>query len=188
MAAPLSKDLIRALPVSKVSLLAGDVFFCAGTDLVSRAIQAATKSPWSHCGVVWPVPEIEGVLFLEAVERYGVRLSPASKYVAAVDGKLYDGPVIFARCQGISPDKARAMLAFGCQQLTDPYSTIEDVRIEERIALGIGRNKPSDGWICSELAAACLGAAGHRVPTRHGYVTPADLWADPEITLLGRGA
>ena len=188
MAAPLSKDQIAALPVSKSALLAGDLFFCAGTDAASRTIQAATKSSWSHCGVVWPVPEIAHVLFLEAVERYGVRLSPASKYLLPVDGKLYDGLVVFARCQRISPEKAKAMLAFGCGQLTDPYSTLEILRIGERILLGIGRKSVSDGWICSELAAACLQAAGHCVPRQHGYVTPADLWADPDISFLGRGA
>jgi hypothetical protein len=188
MASPLSPAQIQALPLTSVTLKTGDLFFCAGSSAGSKIIEDFTRSPWSHCGVVWVTAEIGRVLFLEAVERYGVRLSPASKYLTPVNGKLYDGPVVFARSSVVTPAGATAMLQFGCDQLTDPYSTREVIRIGARIALGIGRARPEDGWICSELAAACLRAAGPVVASQHGYVTPADLWADPTVSLLGRAA
>jgi len=188
MASPLSQAQIQALPVTSVPLKTGDLFFCAGTSAESRIIEDFTRSPWSHCGVVWVTAEVGHVLFLEAVDRYGVRLTPASKYLTAVNGELYDGPVLFARSSTVTPAGTKAMIQFGCDQLTDPYSTREIIRIGARIALGIGRAKPEDGWICSELAAACLRSAGHVVATEYGYVTPADLWSDVAVSLLGRAA
>lgn len=186
MSSSLSEAQIQALPVTNVPLRTGDLFFCAGTRAGSKVIEDFTRSPWSHCGIVWATTELGRVLFLEAVEHYGVRLTPVSKYLITVNGELYDGPVVLARSSAVTPAGAKAMIQFGCDQLTDPYSTREIIRIGARIALGIGRAKLEDGWICSELAAACLRAAGHIVPTEQGYVTPADLWSDPTVSLLGR--
>ena len=188
MLSSLSQAQILALSVTSVPLRSGNLFFCAGTSAGAKVIEDFTRSPWSHCGVVWVTDEVGRVLFLEAVEHYGVRLSPASKYLSLVDGELYDGPIVFARSSAVTPAGAQAMLQFGCDQLTDPYSTREILRIGARIVLGIGRARKKDGWICSELAAACLRAAGHVVAAEQGYVTPADFWSDPMVSLLGRAA
>lgn len=188
MSSPLSEAQIQALPVTSIPLRTGDLFFCAGTRAGAKVIEDFIRSLWSHCGIVWVTAEVGRVLFLKAVERYGDRLIPASKYLTAVNGELYDGPVVLARSSAATSAGAKSMMQFGCDQLTDPYSTWEVIRIGARIALGIGQARQEDGWICSELVAACLRAAGHLVPTEQDYITPADVWLDPTVSLLGKAA
>ena len=76
MAEPLTLTELQRLPVTPYSevrprLQSGDLLFCAGRYLVSRAIQVATKSPWSHVGIVFHIGSIDRKLLLESVEDVG---------------------------------------------------------------------------------------------------------------------
>jgi hypothetical protein len=170
-------------------LRSGDLFFASGDYLISQAIRTFTKSPWSHVGLIFMLPEFDRVLLLESVEDTGVRFAPVSKYLEDYkNGKPYDGYLVFARMNRVTPDWVVKMADFGCDELTRPYDEAEIAEIAARIALGIGRKQSgSHAYICSELVAACFKAAGYEFASRTpGFVTPEDIWIDDNVSFLTR--
>jgi hypothetical protein len=193
MADHLDEALVAGLPVESYAtvrprLASGDLFFCSGNYLVSRAIRRFTESPWSHVGVVLVAREIDRVLLLESVEDVGVRLAPVSKYLTDYDaGRPYDGLLAFARTTAATPEAVRAAAAFGCDELTRPYDKEEIGRIVARIALGIGRGHAQDrAYICSELVYECFKQAGYEFSHADDFVAPEDIWRDASVSLLAR--
>lgn len=173
----------------RTKLRSGDLFFASGNYPISKAIRTFTQSPWSHVGLIFVLKEIDRVLLLESVEDTGVRFAPVSKYLVDYkNGTPYDGYLVFARMNLVTPEWTIKMADFGCDELTRPYDEAEIAEIAARIALGIGRKQDGDhAYICSELVAACFKAAGYEFATKTtGFVTPEDIWVDKNVELLVR--
>src|SRR4051794_39918589 len=101
MADHLEREEVVAIPVEayadvRARLRSGDLLFCSGNYLLSRAIRKSTRSPWSHVAVVLAIREIDRVLLLESVEDVGVRLAPVSSYLDDyAGGQPYEGLLVF---------------------------------------------------------------------------------------------
>jgi hypothetical protein len=194
MAEHMDRDAIDRLPRRNYdtdlrdTLKSGDLMFASGNYLVSKAIQACTKSPWSHVGIVFYLKSIDRMLLLESVEDMGVRFAPLRKYLKDYeDGKPYEGSVVLARCKDTTAKVAEALAAFGIDELTRPYDNAEIGVILSRITLGIGKKKRDREYICSELVYECFSYAGKKFAyNKGGYISPEDIWIDPNVSLVGR--
>jgi uncharacterized protein YycO len=194
MAEILTAAALAKLPASEYEtvvrpqLRPGDLMFASGRYLVSRAIQVATGSAWSHVGVIFPLPSVDRVLLLESVEDMGVRFAPLSKYLYDYEnGQRYRGEIVIARCHGFDPAALAKLAGFGIDELTRPYDRDEIAKIVARIALGKGRSKRDREYICSELVWECFDRAGKTFRyNEKGFVSPEDLWRDDSVELLHR--
>jgi hypothetical protein len=193
VAEPLTLTEVERLPVTPYAevrplLKSGDLLFAAGRYLVSRAIQAATKSPWSHVGIIFHVGTFDRKLLLESVEDAGVRMAPLTKYLHDYDrGKPYDGAVVLARFQVLNPEMVTRLGQFGTDLMTRPYGCEEIGATVARIALGLGRAGNDPNYICSELVQHCFRNAGYAFDSDPGrFIAPEDIWADRNVTLLAR--
>lgn len=194
MAEPLLKRQIRALPVVPYEALreqlhTGDLVFCSGSYLFSRAIQRLTRSVWSHVGIVYRDEHLQRVFILESETGIGVRLVPISKYLRDYHGRRrpYRGQIVVARVDPEPGDeRVRQAVSYGMDLLTKPYDNFEIVRIAARIAFRIGRRTRDRKFICSELVDECYRAAGVRFTRRDNYISPEDIWRDPAVSMVAR--
>lgn len=167
-------------------LQSGDLFFCSGNYLISKAIRSVTGSPWSHVGIILRLELIDRVLLLESVEDVGVRMAPLSKYVTDYsDGARYDGAMVAARRSGTTPAIVQGIMSFGLDQLTAPYDKDEMAGILARVTLKIGRVDRTHGFLCSELVNDCFRAAHAPLNCdQKDFVAPEDVWLDPGVQPL----
>jgi hypothetical protein len=193
MAEAIERKQIRSLPVVDPSRLrarlrSGDLLFAAGDYLISKAIQQATGSPWSHVAIVWRMPGIEEILLLESVEDMGVRFAPLSRYLDDYErGRPYRGQIVIARCDGLDARGTQRLGSFGVEELTRPYDRDEIGKIVARIALGRGRRDADREYICSELVFECFARAGKTFSyDRRGFISPHDIWVDEEVSRVAR--
>lgn len=170
------------------NLNSGDILFAAGDYLISKAIQNATNSPWSHIGIIVKLESINRVFLLESVEDMGVRLVPLSKYLRDYENnKPYKGALVLARIQNSNSLNQDAMLQFGFNEITKPYDKDEIAKIIARIALGIGRRNRDREYICSELVYECFSRAGKEFEfNRKDFISPEDIWIDSDISVMHR--
>lgn len=154
--------------------------------MISQAIQKVTDSPWSHVGIVFRVDSLERILLLESVEDMGVRFAPLSKYLKDYENnKPYKGRVILARCK--AKTSIEPMVSFGIDELTKPYDKDEIAKILARVILGRGKKSRDREYICSELVYECFTRAGKDFPFNpKGFISPEDIWLDPDVELVGR--
>jgi cell wall-associated NlpC family hydrolase len=194
MAEPLAKREIARLPVRgyddvRRDLRSGDLVFCSGSYLFSGLIQRFTRSVWSHVGVVYRDENLQRVFILESETGVGVRLVPISKYLRDYHGRRrpYRGQIVVAR---VNPepgdDKVRQAVSHGMDLLTKPYDNVEILRIAVRIAFRVSRRTQDRKFICSELVDECFRAAGVRFARSDNYISPQDIWRDPNVVLLAR--
>jgi hypothetical protein len=169
-------------------LRSGDIFMCSGDYFVSKAIRKFTKSPWSHVGIIFRIAPLDRVLLLESVEDAGVRFAPLSKYTKDYEkGKPYKGVLAVARHSGLNRDRVAKLAGFGMDELTRPYDVDEIAKIVARIALGRGRPKRDREYICSELVYECFKKARLTIRyDRRGFVSPENVWCDPNVRLLAK--
>jgi hypothetical protein len=193
VAEPLSLNEVGRQPVTPYAevrprLQSGDLMFCSGRYPFSRAIQKLTKSAWSHVGIIFHMGSIDRKLVLESVEDAGVRLAPLTKYLIDYEaGKPYDGPVVVARFQAINPEMIIRLGQFGVDELTQPYDREDIGRIAARLILKEDRPDQERGYLCSELVHYCFKKAGYDFDhDGHGFISPADIWSDRNVTLLAR--
>ena len=193
MAESLTLTEVERLPVTPYAevrprLKSGDLLFAAGRYMLSRAVQVATRSPWSHAGIIFHVDTFDRKLLLESVEDAGVRMAPLTKYLHDYDkGKPYDGAVVLARCQVLNPEMVVRLGQFGTDLMTRPYGCEEIGTTVARLALGLGREGNDPNYISSELVQHCFQNAGYAFdqdPDR--FITPEDIWTDRNVTLLAR--
>jgi hypothetical protein len=189
MAAPITKTEIKLLPrvpyaQAREVLKTGDLVFCSGSYLFSRAIQRFTRSVWSHVGIVYRDEQLQRVFVLESETGIGVRLAPLSKYLLDYHGRRrpYRGQIVVARLDATMDDAAlRTLISAGMDELTRPYDNFEILRIAARILLRISRRTRDRKYICSELVELCYRRAGVRFRLRENFVSPVDLWLDPAV-------
>jgi cell wall-associated NlpC family hydrolase len=194
MCEPIAKREIARLPVSdyeavRRDLRSGDLLFCSGSYLFSGLIQRFTRSVWSHVGIVYRDEQLKRLFVLESETGIGVRLVPISKYLRDYHGRRrpYRGQIVIGRVQP-EPDTEQAYkaLSLGMDMLTKPYDNWEILRIAARIAFRVGRRTQDRKFICSELVDECWRAAGLRFARRDNYVSPDDIWRDPNVKVLAR--
>ncbi|HNQ77421.1 MAG TPA: hypothetical protein PKJ37_00675 [Acidobacteriota bacterium] len=70
--------------------------------------------------------------------------------------------------------------------MTEPLKRILKL-IVARIIAGRGKKKRDNEYICSELVYECFLRAGIEFPyDKRGFISPANLWEDSRVELLGR--
>jgi cell wall-associated NlpC family hydrolase len=189
MAPSITKHEIQRLPrvpyeqVRDV-LQTGDLVFCSGSYLFSRAIQRFTQSVWSHVGIVYRDEQLQRVFVLESETGIGVRLAPLSKYLRDYHGRRrpYRGQIVVARVSATLDHEAlRRLVSSGMDELTKPYDNLEILRIALRILLRIGRRTHDRKYICSELVDLCFRQVGVRFHLRDNFISPIDIWLDPAV-------
>jgi hypothetical protein len=175
------------------TVMDGDIMLASGTYGFSELIKLGTKSPWSHCAMIFRLDSIGRVVVLESVESSGLRAVPLSSYVEDYqgDGKPYQGTVVIARSQALrrlldeTADNVKNITGLGFDDLGHPYATQDIAHIAARIAagaIGIKDNEalePKPGvYICSEFVDACVRQIGLEVtPCNFGFVAPSDVAA-----------
>lgn len=172
----------------------GDILLCSARDPMSRIIQWATRSPWSHVAIAFRMEEIDRVLVLEAVERIGVRCIPLSTFVSRTSGGItpFPGQIFLARHDALDGESLAnpiaQMSSFAFDRLGAPFSPAEIVRIGMRILMGrFSREMPTPlipkgEFICSEYVAGCYQALGLDFPWDGlGFLAPANIAAHPDV-------
>jgi hypothetical protein len=189
----LSLTELERLPITpyaqiRPQLESGDLLFAAGRSLVAKAIQTATRSPWSHVGIIFHAGSIDRKLLLESIEDAGVRLGALTRYLHDYEhGRPYEGIVVLARFLAINPEMVIRLGQYGTDMLSSPYESEQVGKIMARVALGLGRDASNSGYLSSELVHYCFERAGYQFdydPNR--FVAPADIWVDRHVSLLAR--
>jgi hypothetical protein len=162
---------------------------------MSKMIQAATGSVWSHVGVLLRVDSIDRILVAESVESVGVRPCSLSRYVYDYNstGTGYPGRLYVARHQRVSLVDQSIFCTFS-RQAVDLFGCLYDTKHLAQIALRIVADKlglppqkrvDNTSFICSEFASICLGSIGVEVPYNHAnYIAPADFARCDAVTFL----
>jgi cell wall-associated NlpC family hydrolase len=194
MAEALSKPQIRQLPVVpyesvRDQLRTGDLVFCSGSYLFSRAIQRFTRSVWSHVAIVYRDDTLQRLFVLESETGIGVRLAPVSKYLRDYHGRRrpYRGQIVIARVQPeVDVERVHKAISFGMDELTKPYDNSEILRIALRILFRVSRRTHDRKYICSELVQECYRQAGVSFKLADRFVSPQDIWRDAQVVPLQR--
>lgn len=168
-------------PEIQGQLRTGDILFYSGEDELSQLIRWATKSFWSHVGIIINWQEYQIPMLLESLESSGVHLMPLPKYIKGIeeDEKAEDfyGRLIIGRHQDLDEEKAKQAAHFGLRQIGRPYDHAEIRRIMQRIAAGEGKQHRDRAYMCSELVYECFMAVGIDIPYNQlGYISPEDIW------------
>jgi hypothetical protein len=193
MAVHMTRAEVKALPQStydtlRAKLRTGDLLFASGDYLVAKAIQSVSESPWSHVGVIVRLKDIDRVLLLESVEDTGVRFAPLSKYTHDYeDGAPYRGRLVVARVNDLKAAHIGPITQFGIDALTRAYDRDEIAKILARVALGMGKKERDNEYICSELVYEAFSSAKREFSyDTRGFISPENIWTDPQVELLGR--
>jgi len=179
------------------SIRTGDLLFCSGAKPVSRLIQSATRSPYSHVALVVRMLSIDRLLLLEAEWPYGVRVVPLSSYLKDWNGcgKPYSGNLLVARHAALDGNNADAMALF-LSELVDvlgrPYSLRRALRIGLReiaalAGLRFRELRLKKATVCSEYIYHAYSRLGIDIPWNpKGYILPMDIAAHQDISMVCR--
>ena len=177
---------------AREQIRSGDILMCSGTSLFSKGIQLATKSKWSHVGILLKIPEINRIMVLESVETRGVQSVPLSSYVKDYNGSgvPYAGELAIYRHKLFKKE----MLPVCSEKVIDllgyQYDNTEILRISWRIATSRLFKKsriPKDNklFICSECSNVFFTAGGIPIkPDARGFISPACFPKDPNVEYL----
>jgi hypothetical protein len=175
----------------------GDIMLCSGNRGMSRLIRFATHSTWSHVAIVVRLESIGRVMVCESVEKIGVRTLPLHTFLFGVGGKKpYPGRVLLARhaqLNAVGETAMKAMTDFALDQLGDPFSIRDMVKIATRILWGATEQvtpaalEAQHEFICSEYAALCFEKAGVTIPwDGRGFIAPCDFALDPATSAIAQ--
>lgn len=177
-------------------LQSGDLLLASGEYMLSKLIQRATGSCWSHVAFIMRLDSIDRVMVLESIEGKGVRTVPLSEYVMNFEGtgQGYKGRLAIARHSAIkskaTTESMRKMAQFAVDRFARPYDEEEIARIISRIvgsALGFTDREieRDEEYICSEYVFECFGKLGIKIASdNRGFVSPADFSRDKEVKFL----
>lgn len=186
---PIPVDSYPKVPTATYDALrdnirSGDILMCSGNATISKIIQQATKSVWSHVAFIIRLDNINRVLLLESVETMGVRTVPLSSYANNYNGtgKGYPGKILLARHREFKNDRITDLSKAAVDLLGYPYGTEELLRIAARITLAdwhldepTTQLTPQKAYICSEYAYECYKSVGVSIDYNpKGFVAPAD--------------
>jgi hypothetical protein len=178
---------IASSPILKVDRLGfyrmlqpGDAVFCQGNYAVSKAIERATGSCLSHILMAWlPGDFAEQWLTAESTADKGVHVGLLTDYV-----DRYDGDLVIARLQGVTPSTVRVMLNNFFGVLECAYNAVEEVEtVAHRLARWFPVAQPRRELYCSQLWKYMR--AGTLMPCGAGAdgvnYTPEDAWRDAKM-------
>ena len=182
-------DTVRSL------IRSGDLLLAQGTGPMSKIIQYATGSEYSHVAFLLRLDALDRLMVLESVESIGIRATCLSGYVADYNGtgRPYPGRLVIARHCRVdlqAPEVLQQFSRTAVDLLGYPYDTQEIVEITARIVaakLGMPPRpvRENKTFICSEFAALCLRSIGVHVPyNRANFIAPGDFAACPDIEIL----
>lgn len=157
----------------------GDLLFCSGREAISRAIEDATASPWSHVLMAWMAgPWCQQWLTLEATFSKGVHVGVLADYV-----DRYDGNLVLASRPALSPEMIQAELDRGLSLLDESYDWQQEVSIAVRkLIKSLPLIEPKNELYCSGLQYAMSLATLYPLQRASAsYPTPEDNWTDPTV-------
>ncbi|HEY5867081.1 MAG TPA: hypothetical protein VI542_16285 [Candidatus Tectomicrobia bacterium] len=185
------------MPYAEIQPLirSGDLLLAQGNGPMSKMIQYATESPYSHVGFLLRLEALDRIMVLESVESIGIRAATLSGYVADYNGSghPYPGRLMIARHQAVDlrqPEVFQTFSRTAIDLLGYPYDTQEIVEITARIVgakLGMPPRPVRDNrtFICSEYCMACFKSIGISIPyNRANFIAPGDFASCPEVDLL----
>jgi uncharacterized protein YycO len=158
----------------------GDLLCFRGRGFISATIRLATRSAYSHVGLVHL---FEGHVYcLEAVAS-GVRLCRMSEEV-----RRYDGDIDYFEVVAADDAQRRGAVGFGFQQLGKPFDFVGLARFFLRIVFHARlRARSDDRFFCAELVARGYAAQGlHFAERPASWTSPSDLAASPQVRFLFR--
>ena len=176
----------------------GDLMLCSGSSSMSRIIQWATNSPWSHVAFVVRVDSIDRIMVVESVETIGVRTVRLSSYLSDYRGQgtPYPGGIVIARHADFSDHATRANLRrlghVAVDLLGHPYDGNELAKIAARIMAAALEFPAGDRkllkrdreFICSELVDELLRCVEIEIDhDGRGFISPRDIALDPRVSL-----
>lgn len=199
---PLSLTDIRGTPsipyeAARDVIRTGDLLLCCGDEPVSRLIQKATRSPYSHVALVVRMLSVDRLLLLEAEWPYGVRAVPLSSYFKDWNGSgnPYPGHLMVARHAALDGDNEDAMRMF-MSELVDNlgrrYSLRRALRIGLREIAALAGLRFRDlrlkkATVCSEYIYHAYSRLGIHLPwNTRGYILPHDIASEQAISLVCR--
>lgn len=157
----------------------GDLLFCSGTEMISRAIEGITASPWSHVLMVWlPGPWCPQWLTLEATFTKGVHVGLLADYING-----YDGDMVLANRPVLSPQMIQDELEHGLSLLDDHYDWQQEVSVAARkLISAVPLIEPKKELYCSGLQYAMSLATPYPLQRPEAcYPTPEENWTDPTV-------
>jgi hypothetical protein len=176
------------------TLLTGDIVLFHSQSLPLELAEHFTDSLWGHAACVLNMGDIDRVLLLESVQRFGVRAVAMSNRVngSPVAPGPYPGRIVALRHSQFPPPTEQATIAkmgrFALERLGYPYSPAEIARISLRVAAGLagktlsGPLDPTHAYVCSEYVAKCYEAVGIDLAAdKEGFIAPADIANDPNV-------
>lgn len=197
MTPTLDAPLVPGVPYAAIRgvIRSGDLLLCSGSSPMSRMIQAATDSPWSHVGFVMRLDTLDRVMVLESVESIGVRACTLGSYVADYNGtgNPYPGRLVLARHTHVDLQDEASSHAFSriaLDLLGYPYGTRDILDITVRIVGGklgmaVRPVRRDRTFICSEFVALVYESIGVRIPYDDlGFIAPKHFARCPEVTLF----
>jgi Permuted papain-like amidase enzyme, YaeF/YiiX, C92 family len=156
----------------------GDLVFCCGRADISKAIEDATHSPFSHVLMTWRPPDSDEWLTIESTFHHGVHVGQLSAYI-----EEYDGDLVLARRPVLTDEAIRSARDAGLRVLDDGYDWKQEVSIVgHRLLKCIPVEIPKKEYFCSGLQYFMSLATEH--PLRRpgpNYPTPEDIWCDPTV-------
>ena len=174
---------------SPPELRTGDVVFQTSRSRQSAAIQRATRSPWSHVGIVERTGK--GTFVLEAIQP--VSRTPWERWRKRGDGAR----VRVMRPRGLDPAAAGRVVAAARRFLGRPYdpwfrwddgaiycSELVTKAFAEGAGLELGRRQ-SVGELAIEGLEAELHRRFGRIPSDLVLVSPASIAADEDLLVVG---
>jgi hypothetical protein len=170
-------------------LRTGDVVFQTSRSRQSLPIQRATRSPWSHVGIVERTPS--GIFVLEAIQP--VSRTPWERWRQRGAG----GRVRVMRARALDAAAAGRVVAAAKRYLGRPYdpwfrwddgalycSELVTKAFAQGAGLELGRRQ-TVGELAIEGLEAELRRRFGRIPADLVLVTPASLAADDDLGLVG---
>jgi hypothetical protein len=181
---------VGALPRTGPTLRTGDVVLQTSRSAMSGTIEIATRSPWSHVGIVEVGPR--GPFVIEAVGP--VKRTAWRKWRARGEG----GRVLVLRPRDLSPDDLARVASEARRELGKPYdpaygwgddafycSELVYKAFLRGTGAGVGRLERLGDLRIGGLEAAIAARNGGKVPLDLQLVTPASIAADPRLERVG---
>lgn len=170
----------------------GDLIFQTSRSGQSRAIQLATRSPWSHCGIVY-IKGGKPYVFEASTE---VKLSPFRRFVRKGEGRRFEIRRLLSADSLLTAPNLRRLKAEGRRFDGRPYDSFfgwsgDRIYCSELVykmylnALGIriGEIRKLEDFDLSHPAVRSLMAQryGEAVPYGEPVIAPSDMHRDPKL-------
>lgn len=162
------------------ALKTGDIILCSGRHFwFSDLIEAATHSPWSHCGVIYR--DGTGIYLMESGLEHdhgkpvlGVQLTDFKLYTLTYDGELWALPLNTLSEEGEKDLYQTFQTVLGKKYDTNPLDFLR-----AWLGLNVGDTTSTDHFFCSALVAYLLDSVGVIRDVKWDLVKPVDIQTLP---------